>query len=217
MTHYTGAPRHSTDQPREAQPHTAVPWTADSDALIGSFVDAEVVFLGPVGVGKSTAIATLSTLAPIQTEAYAATWDDFYVRTKTTTTVGIDYGVWNRADGGAVALYGTPGQERFEASRSHASNPDAALVLWFFGYEHLLEDQITEWLMVIHKLDAFDRLVLAVNFREPDQADPVDTLRELIPSYGFPEIPVVAADPRDVNDVSAVVERALKRVEEKRV
>lgn len=192
------------------------PWTLDGDALVGSFIDADVVFLGPVGVGKSTAIAALSTLAPVQTEVFASNSDDFYVETKTTTTVGIEYGVWHRSDGRTIGLYGTPGQERFDVARSHAANPEAAVVLWLFGYEHLLDDEIAEWVMVIHHLNAFNRVVVAVNFTEPGQEDPVAKLIGLIPSYGFPDVPIVSADPRNPADVAAVVDLALTRMETRR-
>nr|VDG64146.1 Uncharacterised protein [Streptococcus thermophilus] len=212
MEEYAGIHRRQTDgsdRPRRAT-KVEEPW--EKEALVGSFVDHEVVFLGPVGVGKTTAISTLSTLAPVQTEVYAATADDFYVHAKTTTTVGIDYGMWHRPDGRTIGLYGTPGQERFHAARGPATNPEAGLVLWLFGYEHLLEDQVREWIMAIHDLDAFDRVVVAVNFQQPGQPDAVAALRLLIPDYGFPDVPIMSADPRKPADVSAVVDAALKRV-----
>lgn len=216
MEEYAGIHRRRSDDVNRPRRATKVeePWA--KEALVGSYVDSEVVFLGPVGVGKTTAITSLSTLPPVQTEVFAATSDDFYVHSKTTTTVGIDYGMWHRPDGRTIGLYGTPGQERFHAARGPATNPDAGLVLWLFGYEHLLEDQVREWIMVIHDLDAFNRTVVAVNFREQSQSDPVSALRHLIPAFGFPDLPIMSADPRIHDDVAAVVDATLTRAEAKR-
>ncbi|EFK55559.1 GTP-binding domain protein [Corynebacterium genitalium ATCC 33030] len=212
MEEYAGVHRRQTGDVNRPRRATKVEQPWEKEALVGSYVDREVVFLGPVGVGKTTAISTLSTLAPVQTEVYAAASDDFYVHTKTTTTVGIDFGMWHRPDGRTIGLYGTPGQERFQAARGPAMNPEAGLVLWLFGYEHLLEDQVSEWIMAIHDMKATNRVVVAVNFKEPGQPDPVTELRHLIPAFGFPDVPIMSADPRKAGDVAAVVDAALNRV-----
>lgn len=186
--------------------------TVPDDAIVGSHSDTEVVFLGPVGVGKTTAVASLSTVAPINTEVRAATPEDFYARWKTTTTtVGIDFGVWDRPDGTRVALVGTAGQDRFDDSRAPARNPDAALVLWLFGYADLLEEQVSEWLAMISGINGLDRFVVAVNFT--DATDPVPALRELFASHGHTDIPVSLADPRNKDEVARVVKQALDRTE----
>ncbi|MDO5669815.1 MAG: hypothetical protein Q4G50_07410 [Corynebacterium sp.] len=190
--------------------------TVPKDAIVGSYSDDEVVFLGPVGVGKTTAVASLSTVAPITTEVRAATPEDFYARWKTTTTVGIDFGVWDRPDGTRVALFGTAGQDRFDDSRAPAFNPDAAIVLWFFGYSELLAEQVAEWLPMVQGINALDRLVVAVNFIDPAAADPVPAIRNLLADQGHPDIPVSAADPREKDDVADVVTQALNLLEARR-
>ena len=70
----------------------------------------KIIFSGTVGAGKSTAIAALSDIPPVATEAVAT---DETSQLKKTTTVAMDYGVLNLPDGEKVMLYGTPGQERF--------------------------------------------------------------------------------------------------------
>lgn len=73
--------------------------------------DLKVVFTGPMGAGKTTAIraisdsAALSTDVPISgTEAMAG---------KTMTTVGLDYGECSIDGQWVFKLFGTPGQDRF--------------------------------------------------------------------------------------------------------
>lgn len=69
----------------------------------------KLVFAGPVGAGKTTAIQSLSDIEVVRTEANAS--DD--VKTlKKTTTVAMDYGLMKLASGDQVRLYGTPGRAR---------------------------------------------------------------------------------------------------------
>jgi signal recognition particle receptor subunit beta len=70
------------------------------------------VFTGCVGAGKTTAIAAISDVAPITTEAKPT--EESVVRRKSTTTVAMDYGELTLDDGEKVYLYGTPGQRRFD-------------------------------------------------------------------------------------------------------
>ncbi len=209
------APRHGKLEERSAadvDPALAMP----DDAIIGAHSDAEVVFVGPVGVGKTTAVRTLSTSRTIGSEVRASTMNDFVVGGKETTTVGIEIGVWERADGSRVALYGTAGQDRFDSSRTPALNPEAGLVLMMFGYEHLLTDQVEEWVSMLGEKRALHRTAIGVNFLAPDQEDPVPRIKHLLEVRGHGDIPVQMTDPRNLYDVAAIAEIALKRVEEYR-
>ena len=70
----------------------------------------KIIFTGPVGSGKSTAINAISDTPVISTEEQAS--DDVQHR-KQTTTVALDYGMIKLSMGENIHLYGTPGQERF--------------------------------------------------------------------------------------------------------
>ncbi|SJM90047.1 putative GTPase [Crenothrix polyspora] len=71
----------------------------------------KIIFTGPVGSGKTTAIAAISDTPPIKTDVTAS--DMTKVR-KATTTVALDYGLIVVEGGQKIHLYGTPGQERFD-------------------------------------------------------------------------------------------------------
>jgi len=73
-------------------------------------MEHKIIFTGPVGAGKTTAISSVSDIMVVATEAKAS---DAVAKIKTKTTVAMDYGILNLADGNKVHLYGTPGQERF--------------------------------------------------------------------------------------------------------
>ena len=70
----------------------------------------KIIFTGPVGAGKSTAIAALSDVPPVTTDEQAS---DMTKDLKPTTTVAMDYGVMKLDGDERIHLYGTPGQERF--------------------------------------------------------------------------------------------------------
>ncbi|MCG8122869.1 MAG: ATP/GTP-binding protein, partial [Candidatus Thiodiazotropha taylori] len=70
----------------------------------------KIIFTGPVGAGKTTAISVLSDIVPVTTDEMAS---DMTKDLKQQTTVAMDYGLMRINESERVHLYGTPGQERF--------------------------------------------------------------------------------------------------------
>lgn len=69
----------------------------------------KILFIGPMGAGKTTAIAAISDTPPITSEAENS---DTAQSIKATTTVAMDYGsIELQKD--VIHLYGIPGQPRF--------------------------------------------------------------------------------------------------------
>ncbi len=87
----------------------------------GAHRRVKILVAGHLGVGKTTAIRTLSEIPTLHTEEVmtdaAADTDDLSLvglRNKTTTTVAIDFGrLTLPGDKIVLYLYGTPGQRRF--------------------------------------------------------------------------------------------------------
>ena len=78
----------------------------------------KILVAGPFGIGKTTAIETVSEIRSLHTEEVmthaAADVDDLVVEGKNTTTVAIDFGRITLAPARIVLyLFGTPGQRRF--------------------------------------------------------------------------------------------------------
>jgi len=71
--------------------------------------DPKIIFFGPVGAGKTTAIATITNNTGATTDARIS---DTGQRRKSRTTVAMDYALLE-SGGKRIHLYGTPGQERF--------------------------------------------------------------------------------------------------------
>ena len=70
-----------------------------------------IIFTGPVGSGKTTAIQTLSDIPPIKTDVVSS---DGSKKLTARTTVAMDYGMMSVGDSDKLHFYGTPGQERFD-------------------------------------------------------------------------------------------------------
>jgi signal recognition particle receptor subunit beta len=75
------------------------------------FAEHKIVFAGPVGAGKTTAVQAMSDAPVVSTEARAS---DEVARRKQNTTVAMDYGTITLDGGAKVHLYGAPGQDRFD-------------------------------------------------------------------------------------------------------
>ena len=97
--------------------------SADAGASAGRGVrtpplPVKIVLAGGFGVGKTTAVASISDVPPLSTEAaitaVAAGTDALEaVPDKTTTTVALDFGRVDIDEGVVLYLFGTPGQDRF--------------------------------------------------------------------------------------------------------
>ncbi|MFF1695293.1 ATP/GTP-binding protein [Streptomyces sp. NPDC058257] len=120
----------ASDAPSEA-PQSAGSGKYLTSSVVGA---AKILVVGPLGVGKTTLIGTVSEIKPLSTEAVmtqaGARVDTVVTGGKTTTTVALDFGRMT-IDGDLVLyLFGTPGQQRFlPAWRDLAKGSLGALAL----------------------------------------------------------------------------------------
>ncbi|MQY11512.1 hypothetical protein SRB5_16310 [Streptomyces sp. RB5] len=93
--------------------------TASDGVYVSSGVTgaAKILVVGPMGVGKTTLIGTVSEIKPLSTEAVmtraGALADTPVSPGKTTTTVALDFGRITLDGDLVLYLFGTPGQQRF--------------------------------------------------------------------------------------------------------
>lgn len=166
----------------------------------------KIIFTGPVGAGKSTAVAALSDIAPVRTDRVAT---DMASDRKPETTVAMDYGLVNLADGVAIHLYGTPGQERFDFMWDILVEGGIGLVLLVDNSRPDPFVDLRFFLNAFQKFIAQTSLVIGVT-RTDVRAFPMleDYYRELA-VLNMSSTPVFEVDARARRDVSLLVEALL--------
>jgi signal recognition particle receptor subunit beta len=165
----------------------------------------KIIFTGPVGAGKTTAIHSISDLPPIKTDAAAS---DMTKSKKSATTVAMDYGVMNLPGGEKLHLYGTPGQERFDFMWDILVTGGIGLVLLL---DNTRADPFVDMKFF---LDAFSKFIgdtaVAVGVTQMDvSAKPtIDDYQVQLSGMGL-KLPVFAVDARVRNDVSILIQSLL--------
>ncbi|MCU7904926.1 MAG: ATP/GTP-binding protein [Candidatus Thiodiazotropha sp. (ex Epidulcina cf. delphinae)] len=167
--------------------------------------DYKIIFSGPVGAGKTTAISAISDIEPITTDELAT---DMTRIQKTGTTVAMDYGMIKLDEEERIHLYGTPGQERFD-----------------FMWEILIQGGIGLILLVSNNrpnpfhdmhffLDAFkefignSKVVIGVTQMDLINRPGIEDYHLQLEDSGV-KIPIFEVDARMKKDVSLLVEALL--------
>lgn len=187
---------------------TPVSPSVSSSALLGSLVRHRIAFVGPFGVGKTTALRAVSDIPVVNTDVWTRERVEGDAE-KCRTTVGFDYGEWQFPDGLRVALCGLPGQERFEAVWDAMLPQSSAVILWLFGERPQAPVEMCRWLDVIAQRVPLTRLAVALTRLPPDHDDALlDPFRDRLAEY-HPLAPVLTADPRRPGDVRQAIAVAL--------
>ena len=165
----------------------------------------KIIFTGPVGAGKTTAIASISDMPPVATDAKAS---DMTKTRKANTTVAMDYGVMDLPGGEKIHLYGTPGQERFDFMWDILVTGGIGLIL-------LLDNTRNDpFLDMKFFLDSFKDFIndtaVAIGVTQMDRsAKPtIDDYHQQLQKLGY-NPPVFSVDGREKKDVSVLVQSLL--------
>jgi uncharacterized protein len=165
----------------------------------------KIIFTGPVGAGKTTAINAISDVPPVKTDAAAS---DMTKNRKSSTTVAMDYGVMNLAGGEKIHLYGTPGQERFDFMWDILTVGGIGLILLL---DNTRADPFQDMKFF---LDAFGKFIndtsVAIGVTQMDLSGKptIDDYHAQLQTYGL-KPPVFEVDAREKNDVSLLVQALL--------
>ncbi len=180
-------------------------------AVLGPQTHHRLVFAGPFGVGKTTALRAISDSTVVSTDVHSdeAIQAALQPGGKTTTTVGLDYGEWHLpGDAGRVSLIGIPGQARFEAMWDALLPGASGVVLWVFGDRADGVEECGTWLEILRTRGALTRLAVAVTRVPADDDTATAPFRSLVARY-HPTAPVVTADPREPRQVMQAVMTAI--------
>ena len=171
-------------------------------AVEGTSRPLKVVITGPFSAGKTTLIKTISEVAIVGTER-DVTDESWSVKAK--TTVAMDFGRLSFSDDLSLFLFGTPGQRRFEVMWEILSEGMIGFILLVNASDERSLEEAT------HILGQFRRyadvpFVVGVSHLDRLDGDAQDLFDEIRSTLQAPpEVEVVACDPREREDVKALM------------
>lgn len=171
--------------------------------------EIKIVFTGPMGAGKTTAIAAISDIAPITTETANSDRDKV---DKDSTTVALDYGEIALPDGDRVRLYGTPGQARFGFMWEILGEGALGVVLLLDASHPAALEELDVFIAAFDAARRAGTLVIGVGRGDAPGAIAATRFAERIATLGG-AVPVFAVDVRRREDVTLLVETLLAQIE----
>jgi uncharacterized protein len=170
-----------------------------------------ILFTGPMGAGKSTAIQALSEIEVVRTEANNS---ERHIVDKATTTVALDYGEIRLDGEEKVRLYGVPGQKRFSFMWGILKKRAKGMILLVNADA---PDPIAEMLYFIEEFrELYDRGGVVIGISRSDLVTGPTllqygaALQETNPGL---LIPVFTVDPRDHDQMENVLLTLVANIE----
>ncbi|WP_225783771.1 ATP/GTP-binding protein [Xenophilus sp. Marseille-Q4582] len=171
-------------------------------------IEHKILFTGTMGAGKTSAIAAISEVIPMRTEARNT---DLSVG-KATTTVGLDYGEVTLENGEKLRLYGTPGQKRFEFMWSILARGALGLIILIDNSRPDPLADLDIYLENFARLIAETGCVVAVGRTETHPAPGLDAFAQRMEARGV-ICPVVPANATRAEDVLQLIHLLLLQLE----
>ena len=170
-----------------------------------SVVNRKIIFTGPVGAGKTTAISSISDIGIITTDESAS---DMTKSRKSNTTVAMDYGLIKLSNDERIHLYGTPGQERFDFMWDILTNGGIGLVLLL---DNTRTDPLRDLKFYTHSFREFiskQQLVVGITRMDMQRSPNIQDYRKWLDELSL-DAPLFEVDARKREDVSMLVQSLL--------
>ena len=171
--------------------------------------DFKIIFSGPVGAGKTTAINAISDIETVTTDELAS---DMTKSQKPGTTVAMDYGMLKLSQDERIHLYGTPGQERFNFMWDILTQGGIGLVLLI---NNSRPDPFGDLQFFLDAFKGFingTKLVIGVTQMDINHRPSIDDYHLQLESSGS-KVPIFEVDAREKRDVALLVEALLYTID----
>jgi len=171
----------------------------------------KIIFTGPVGAGKTTAISSISDVETVQTEEVAT---DMTKETKENTTVALDYGAIILKDQTKIHLYGTPGQKRFNFMWDILTTGGIGLLLLIDGSDIKALDHFKFFLQSFKDFIAETSVVIGITKQDENKRYELKDYQSVL-KRNTPVFPIYEIDARSRKDVALMVETLLYTLDPK--
>lgn len=167
----------------------------------------KLLFAGPMGAGKTTAIAAISDAPPVVTEAANS---DRAQHTKAQTTVGFDYGEVALEGGDRLRLFGMPGQERFNFVWKMAGDGALGVVLLA---DNQRPDPLADLALYVEAFAAHaGRAAMVIGVGHSEVGPSLSDYGDWLSARGL-ALPVFSVDVRRRDDVLLLLDALLNQIE----
>lgn len=165
----------------------------------------KLIFTGPVGAGKTTAINAISDTKTVSTDELAT---DETKDMKANTTVAMDYGMLKIPGGDVVHLYGTPGQDRFNYMWNILIEGGLGLILLVNNDNPSPLDDLDHFVDAFSDFIGNTALVIGVTRLEKTASPSLKEYYEHMAKKNM-KFPIFEVDPREKRDVQILVQALL--------
>ncbi|MCF6189286.1 MAG: ATP/GTP-binding protein [Cocleimonas sp.] len=169
----------------------------------------KILFTGPVGAGKTTAIQTMSDVSVMTTDEDAS---DMTKDRKSQTTVTMDYGYMNIGEKERIHLYGTPGQERFDFMWDILKNGALGLVLLIDNSRKNPQQDLKFYTESFKDFITSGELVIGVTKVDESSSPTIDDYRQCLIELSI-NAPIFSVDSREKSDISSLIQALLYSID----
>lgn len=170
----------------------------------------KLIFSGPVGAGKTTAIRSLSDIETVDTDQGAT---DETRQRKSNTTVAMDYGILVLGEGERIHLYGTPGQDRFDFMWEILIDGGIGLILML---DNARPDPIKDMHYFLNAYADFidgKRVAIGITRMDLQPTPTIDDYHAALEATGLLRPPIFDVDARKRDEVATLVRALLYSIE----
>jgi uncharacterized protein len=169
----------------------------------------KLIFTGPMGAGKTTAIGAISEIEPVTTDEHNS---DVATHPKALTTTALDYGEVKLEGGEKLLLFGTPGQSRFDHMWNILGQGALGVVILL---DNTSADPLADLGMYVeafYELVVSGRAVVGVGRTDVSAVPLIDDFHELLRAADI-VLPILSVDVRKRKDVLLLLHVLFNQIE----